>query len=520
MKHVSGYRRSSPITPSLLGAPALWLLLLSSGATAGTESPAGTYFGYEACAAASGSDNTCIGVEAGYSPSASNTGSHNTLLGTYAGSAITTGGYNVFAGRDAGTSNNVGHDNVFVGSEAGVVNTSGYQNTFVGSSSGESNAGGNDNVFAGYLSGALNSSGYYATYVGSHAGYSNTSGQFNTALGTFAGYGNTSGSFNTFLGAQSGQNNVSGSLNVFIGNAAGYTETGSNKLYIDNCLDSAPCTTPLIYGEFDTGLLRIGGVTHVHTYGASKSQLHFSLNNTDTGGFLTSVLDNNFFMSSGARYSGSSWVQRSPDQQSVIQGSGSLGYRIFTSSGHAVNATFTPTTRLLIDYNGLFALNANATVSGHEIHTSSGAYLTTTGVWTNASSREYKDAIAPLSADAAEKTLAALEPVTFHYKNDVEQQRVGFIAEDVPELVAMKDRKGLSPMDIVAVLTKVAQEQKQQLADQALQLADQARQLARETQNAARQEQELQAERSRGEGMEKQLAQLVAEVESLKARSQ
>jgi hypothetical protein len=40
---------------------------------------------------------------------------------------------------------------------------------------------------------------------------------------------------------------------------------------------------------------------------------------------------------------------------------------------------------------------------------------------------------------------------------------VGFIAEDVPELVARKDRKSLSPMDIVAVLTKVVQEQKQSL---------------------------------------------------------
>jgi hypothetical protein len=61
-------------------------------------------------------------------------------------------------------------------------------------------------------------------------------------------------------------------------------------------------------------------------------------------------------------------------------------------------------------------------VAGHEIRTSSGAHLTTSGTWTNASSREYKEAISPLSADAADKTLAALEPVTFRYKNDAEQQ--------------------------------------------------------------------------------------------------
>lgn len=36
---------------------------------------------------------------------------------------------------------------------------------------------------------------------------------------------------------------------------------------------------------------------------------------------------------------------------------------------------------------------------------------------------------------------------------------MGFIAEDVPDLVATPNRKSLSPMDIVAVLTKVVQEQ-------------------------------------------------------------
>ena len=36
---------------------------------------------------------------------------------------------------------------------------------------------------------------------------------------------------------------------------------------------------------------------------------------------------------------------------------------------------------------------------------------------------------------------------------------VGFIAEDVPDLVATKDRKSLSPMDLTAVLTKVVQGQ-------------------------------------------------------------
>jgi len=35
---------------------------------------------------------------------------------------------------------------------------------------------------------------------------------------------------------------------------------------------------------------------------------------------------------------------------------------------------------------------------------------------------------------------------------------------DVPDLIATKDKKGLSPMDIVAVLTKVVQEQQKTIS--------------------------------------------------------
>ncbi len=54
----------------------------------------------------------------------------------------------------------------------------------------------------------------------------------------------------------------------------------------------------------------------------------------------------------------------------------------------------------------------------------------------------------------------------FAYKADSTERRVGFIAEDVPDLVATKDRKGLSPMDIVAVLTKVTQDQQKVIQEQ------------------------------------------------------
>jgi len=93
----------------------------------------------------------------------------------------------------------------------------------------------------------------------------------------------------------------------------------------------------------------------------------------------------------------------------------------------------------------------------------SGAYVTTGGVWTDASSRAYKQDIAPLGLDTAMQTLTDLKPVTFKYKRAPNEQHVGFIAEDVPELVATKDRTGLSAMDIVAVLTKAVQQQQKEI---------------------------------------------------------
>src|SRR6266849_4428377 len=87
------------------------------------------------------------------------------------------------------------------------------------------------------------------------------------------------------------------------------------------------------------------------------------------------------------------------------------------------------------------------------------AFLSAGGVWTNASSRDFKENICTLDSDEAKRTLEGLIPVTFSYKIDPREHHVGFIAEDAPDIVASKDHKGMSAMDIVAVLTKVVQEQ-------------------------------------------------------------
>ena len=97
--------------------------------------------------------------------------------------------------------------------------------------------------------------------------------------------------------------------------------------------------------------------------------------------------------------------------------------------------------------------------TGNSLEMKNGAACTATGVWVNSSSREVKNHIRDLSSGVAMKALEELKPVRFFYNGDDADEYVGFIAEEVPDLVATNGRKGMSSMDVVAVLTRVVQEQ-------------------------------------------------------------
>jgi hypothetical protein len=119
--------------------------------------------------------------------------------------------------------------------------------------------------------------------------------------------------------------------------------------------------------------------------------------------------------------------------------------------------------RLTIIGNGYVGIGTQT--PSYPLQMASGAYVSVGGMWMDASSREFKDNIKGLKVEDAIETLHGLNPVTFNYKVSPEENHVGFVAEEVPDLIATKDRKGLSPMDIVAVLTKVVQEQQDSLKE-------------------------------------------------------
>ncbi|PWI28989.1 hypothetical protein DI383_13555 [Flavobacteriaceae bacterium LYZ1037] len=113
---------------------------------------------------------------------------------------------------------------------------------FLGNGAGNDDDGDNQNSSLGHLT--LNK---------------NTSGDHNVAIGSYALRNNIIGNNNVAIGHSAGAGNI-GSNNIFIGNSAGeFPPNGDNKLYIHN----GQTSNPLIYGEFDTDLIRINGTLEV-----------------------------------------------------------------------------------------------------------------------------------------------------------------------------------------------------------------------------------------------------------------
>jgi len=117
------------------------------------------------------------------------------------------------------------------------------------------------------------------------------------------------------------------------------------------------------------------------------------------------------------------------------------------------------------------------------------------GSITPGSSRKLKDNIRDLEANEALAVLLQLTPTKFYYKADHSDEQLGFIAEDVPELVATKDRMGVAPMDIVAVLTKVVQQQQADNEAQSAKIKEKDRRIKALRKELESQREELKSQR-------------------------
>ena len=214
---------------------------------------------------------------------------------------------------------------LFVGYHAGInteINGDAYRNTAVGHDALKTNIKGDYNTAVGFSSLSLNANdadglntaiGAYSlwqatgagnTGLGSYVGYNQSGGNNNVLIGSYAGNGGPSGTYaksnNTMIGYASGNNCLTGDGNIFLGYMAGFNETGSNKLYIEN----SNSATPLIYGEFDTNLVKINGTfqsTGNATIGVGAAGVDYTLtfDGETNDGVITWLEDEDIFNMSG-----------------------------------------------------------------------------------------------------------------------------------------------------------------------------------------------------------------------------
>jgi trimeric autotransporter adhesin len=331
------------------------------------------------------------------------TGAGNTGIGWRSLFVDTTGNFNTGIGAGALVLNNA-DSNTAVGAVAMLLNATGTRNTAVGTDALVFNGqlghpGANFNDAFGAFALMNNLDGFSNNAMGDSALFTNVHGAENTAVGDLA-LANNNNDLNTAVGGEALFNNTDGADN----NAVGFQALDSNTVGSFN-----QAMGVLAAGSNDDGAANIAvGDT------AMGSNVHGSFNTMvgdQAGADLTSGGDNIYIgATSGSGVTTEDGTIRIGDPRFVgaCYIAGIFGQT--ASSGVAVS----------IDANGKLG--------------------------TLTSSARFKEDIKPM--DKASEALYALEPVTFHYKKEIDPihtSQLGLVAEDVakvnPDLV-VRDKEG------------------------------------------------------------------------------
>jgi len=304
---------------------------------------------------------------------------------------------NTVQGDDALISLTSGTDNTANGSNALLNNTIGIENTATGSHALYYNTTGNYNVANGDYALYSNTTGIDNDAFGSGAMAFNTTGSKNTAIGDVALYRNTTGYGNAASGANALQENTIGSNNTANGGFALFNNTTSS--------DNTATGFQALFSNTTGGNNTANGYNALYnnTTGGSNIALGFQAGlNLTTG-------NNNIDI-------------------------GSVGV-----AGESK--------RIRIGKQGTQTATFIAGISGATVPTGVAVIVDSSGhLGTTTSSARFKDAIRPM--DKASEAILALQPVTFHYKKELDPEGIpqfGLLAEQVekvnPDLVA-RDEQG------------------------------------------------------------------------------
>lgn len=439
--------------------------------TAGSSNIAiGTYSLYHNEAA---SNNVAVGDSAlfknGIFSSAGNNSSENTAVGNKALMSNTNGYFNTAVGFRALKDNSVGEFNTAIGHGALTSNLGGFENTAVGRAALSNNTSGNGNTSIGLKSMSLNEDGRDNFAGGQYSMFRNMSGKYNVAIGSRSLYFNNNGDQNVAIGAEAGRGpgNLDYSGNVFIGYKSGFSETNSNRLYIENSNSSSP----LIYGEFDNNLIRINGDQDVtgeldiqrtglalrvngdealwyddtyfswgfggsHNYFADEIRIGGAGDITPVADIhITDGTDASIALESlGAGFDAviqfTDDASQGPAHQWTVRRDDSDGGKLQWRHSNFKKMTLSPGGNLGI---GQSAAAINPT---YTLYVEGSAGKPGGGSWSNPSDRRLKDRIS--NYDEGLNHILKINPVRFHYNElsdfDTEPEHVGVIAQELQEV--------------------------------------------------------------------------------------
>ncbi len=408
-----------------------------------------------------GDMNVYIGYLSGYKATSAYS---NVCIGFESGYELTSAYLNVFVGAGAGKKTTWGESNVFIGTEAGTANITGGSNVHIGQG-------------AGWKANASNN-----TFVGTLAGQNTSSGTSNTFLGLQAGNGNTGGSYNVAIGNGAGFTNQTGSGNIFIGHYAGWSETGSNKLYIDN----SNTTTPLLYGDFASNYLTINGDLNVT---ASNFRM---TTDPGTGALPTYYSYQGSAGSTAKQYAFSVrdalWVTGPAWFDNAVRTSGFVDIDVLSAGALSVSgaeALWYNGTYFSWGYGGSYNYFAdkvtigNTGSFGYMLYVQGSAY--STGTWSS-SDLKFKENIR--SIESPLNKVMAMNGVSYNWKTKefkdkgfAEGRHYGVIAQEIekvlPEAVATDEsgEKAVAYNELVPVLIEAIKEQQKIIDAMAARLA-------------------------------------------------
>jgi len=410
-----------------------------------------------------GNQNIAIGAQA---LSFNNTGTGNIGIGYQAGSSLTTGSNNIEIGNIGVASDSstirIGdpaiHAAIFIAGitamtpatpnqmvlvdpasgqlgsadipSSGVVSTD-PENTAVGDQALASNTGG-FNTATGFQALFNNISADNNTAVGAEALENNNTGHNNTANGAFALFSNVGGanpddgSYNNAIGANSLFFNVDGSSNNALGESALLSNIhgGFNTAIGDLALVNND-SNGIGDGSFNTAVGAAALYSNVDGNSNNAVGVDALVNNT-IGVFNNAIgfgaLGNNISGSSNVAIGDSAGLNVTSASNVICIGASVAGADVSNSCyiGSIFGATSSGGAAVLINSDGKLG--------------------------TVVSSRRFKEEIKAM--DQASEALFALKPVTFRYKQEIDEastQQFGLVAEDVekvnPDLV-VRDKDG------------------------------------------------------------------------------